>query len=159
MSTSARGGFFGALGSLLKTKENFVVRPPYANEGETFEVCTTCDAPCVNSCDEKILHIDGARRPFLEFSSTGCSDCHQCLEACVPNVLVDSMRFISGHAKIAMSSCMSHHQTVCFSCKEPCLEDAIVFSGMFNPIILGEKCTGCGYCISVCPSGAIEMVA
>jgi ferredoxin-type protein NapF len=69
------------------------------------------------------------------------------------------MRFISGHAKIAMSSCMSHHQTVCFSCKEPCLEDAIVFSGMFNPIILGEKCTGCGYCISVCPAAAIEMVA
>ena len=159
MSQPTRGGFFGALGSLFKEKESFVVRPPYASEGETFEVCKTCDAPCVSSCEEKILQIDAANTPFLDFRSSGCSDCQKCLEACLPNVLLDEKRFISGHAKIAMSSCMSHHQTVCFSCKEPCLENAIVFSGMFNPIILAEKCTGCGYCIGVCPSGAIEMVA
>lgn len=159
MISETRRGFFGALASFFKEEAPFVVRPPYAAFDETFETCKTCEAMCVASCEEKIIRRDEQGIAFLDFSATGCSDCHQCLEACTPNVLNDPERFIQGHAKIAMSRCVSHSGTICFSCKEPCLENAIIFKGMFNPIILDEKCTGCGYCLSVCPSSAIEMVA
>lgn len=159
MQPKGRGGFFGALSALFKEEKTLLVRPPYAALNETFDACKTCEAMCVVACEEKIICIDGHKTPFLDFKTTGCSDCHKCLEVCTPNVLSDPQRFISGHAKISMTSCMSHHETICFTCKEPCLENAIVFKGMFHPIILPEKCTGCGYCIAVCPSAAIEMVA
>ncbi|MDD4855890.1 MAG: 4Fe-4S binding protein [Sulfuricurvum sp.] len=159
MQLKGRGGFFGALSALFKEEKTLLVRPPYAALNETFDACKTCEAMCVVACEEKIIRLDGHKTPFLDFKTTGCSDCHKCLDVCTPNVLNDPQRFISGHAKISMTSCMSHHETICFTCKEPCLENAIVFKGMFHPIILPEKCTGCGYCIAVCPSAAIEMVA
>lgn len=158
METAKRGGFFGALSALFNDVKSST-RPPYALLNETFEGCKTCEAMCVTACEENIIRLDDQKIPFLDFQTTGCSDCHKCLEACIPNVLNDPNRFIQGHAKITMMNCMSHHGTICFSCKEPCLENAIVFKGMLHPIILPEKCTGCGYCIGVCPSGAIEMVA
>ena len=159
MQATGRGGFFGAFASLFKEQPTSITRPPYATLNETFEACKTCEAMCVAACEEKIIRLDNQKIPFLDFKTIGCSDCHKCLEVCTPNVLSDPNHFIQGHAKITMMSCMSHHGTICFSCKEPCLENAIVFKGMLHPIILPEKCTGCGYCIGVCPSGAIEMVA
>lgn len=158
MSDTARRGFFGALSSLFK-EESLVIRPPYAAVSATFDECKTCAAMCVNVCEEKIIRTDGSGLPFLDFSSNGCSDCHKCLEACTPNVLNDPQRFIQGKARISKMSCMSHHDTICFTCKEPCLDNAIVFEGMFRPIIIPEKCTGCGYCVAVCPSGAIQVSA
>jgi len=43
--------------------------------------------------------------------------------------------------------CLSHNGSICFSCKEPCLDDAILFQGMFKPIIDLDKCTSCGFCL------------
>jgi ferredoxin-type protein NapF len=46
---------------------------------------------------------------------------------------------------------------ICFSCKEPCIDDAILFNGMFNPVIDMDKCTGCGFCLGRCPTLAIDF--
>lgn len=159
MLEEGRGGFFGAINALLREKEPHIVRPPYAGEEENFNTCHTCAGMCVSVCEEKIIVRDDFGTPRLEFKTSGCSDCHQCLDVCTPGVLNDPSRFIQSSAKINMQMCLSHHNTVCFACKEPCMDDAIVFKGMFNPIVLKENCTGCGYCIGVCPSGAIEMVS
>jgi len=158
MSGAVRGGFFGAISQLFK-EESTVIRPPYAVVDTTFEACKTCAALCVNVCEEKIIRTDSQGVPFLDFSANGCSDCKKCLEACIPNVLNDPQRFVQAKAHISTMNCMSHHETICFSCKEPCLENAIVFEGMFRPIIIPDKCTGCGYCVSVCPSAAITLSA
>lgn len=158
MSGTGRGGFLGVLSQLFK-EESGVIRPPYAVADATFKECKTCAAPCVGVCEEKIIKIDAQGIPLLDFSVNGCSDCQKCLEACTPNVLNDPHRFIEAKARISTMSCMSHHDTICFSCKEPCLDNAIVFEGMFRPIIIPDKCTGCGYCIAVCPSAAIAMSA
>ena len=158
MSGTGRGGFFGTLSQLFK-EESRIIRPPYTVVDTTFEECKTCAALCVNVCEEKIIRTDSHGVPFLDFSANGCSDCQKCLEACTPNVLNDPQRFIEAKARISTMSCMSHHDTICFSCKEPCMENAIVFEGMFRPIIIPDKCTGCGYCIAVCPSAAIAMSA
>lgn len=158
MSGTARRGFFGAISGLFK-EPDCVIRPPYAVVDTTYEECETCDAMCVNVCEEKIIKRDAQGVPFLDFSANGCSDCHKCLEACTPNVLNDPQRFIQAKARISTISCMSHHDTICFSCKEPCMDNAIVFEGMFRPIIIPDKCTGCGYCVAVCPSAAIILSA
>lgn len=159
MQEQVRGGFFGAIASLFKEDGKVLIRPPYILADATFDECHGCDGMCVSACEEKIIYRDNNGTPFLDFKISGCSDCHKCLEACEPNVLNNPEQFIKGYVKISMMSCMSHHETICFACKEPCMENAIVFKGMFNPIILPERCTGCGYCVSVCPSAAIVMVA
>jgi ferredoxin-type protein NapF len=38
------------------------------------------------------------------------------------------------------------------------MEDAILFNGMFDPVIDEDKCNGCGFCIGRCPTQAIEFV-
>lgn len=159
MKGEVRGGVFGALASIFKEESSYTIRPPYASLGETFEACKTCEGMCVASCEEKIIFRDAHGLAFLDFKHTGCSNCDKCREACTPNVLHDPTRFIQGRAKITTMSCMSHHDVICFACKEPCLEDAIVFQGMFRPIIIPEKCTACGYCLALCPSDAISIVA
>ncbi|PIE02889.1 MAG: hypothetical protein CSA81_05145 [Acidobacteria bacterium] len=51
--------------------------------------------------------------------------------------------------------CLAYSGCICSSCREVCPEDAIHFSGLFNPVILEDLCTGCKQCLSVCPSGAL----
>ena len=46
---------------------------------------------------------------------------------------------------------------MCFSCKDPCLDDAIQFLGMFRPEIDENLCTSCGFCLKVCPTDAITL--
>lgn len=157
MPTPTRRNFFGTLGSLFKENQG-PIRPPYASIVATFNECRSCEGMCVSACEEEIIRRDEYGMPYLDFKTTGCSDCHKCMEACTPDVLNDPNRFIQGRARIATTTCMSYHDTICFACKDPCLEDAIIFQGMFKPIILPEKCTACGYCISVCPSAAIEVI-
>jgi len=159
MENLGRRGFFGAIGAMIASKE-VRVRPPYATESARFaSVCPACDAPCSAACEESILKIGGDRLPFLDFTVSGCSDCGKCLEVCEPGVLHEPKQFIRAKLRINAAKCMSWHDVMCFSCKEPCMENAILFSGLFRPEIAGAQCTACGYCIARCPSGAIEVVA
>ena len=157
MSEVNRRGFFGALGALIQKKEG-VVRPPYAKKETLFgTVCQECDALCGSACEEEIIKFDPQRLPYLDFSVGGCSNCSACMDACIPNVLEDKSSFIRATLKINSQKCLSWHDTMCFACKEPCLDKAIVFSGLFQPIIIAQNCTACGYCVSLCPTGAIEV--
>lgn len=58
--------------------------------------------------------------------------------------------------------CMAYAQNaVCRSCGDACDAAALRFSprlgGAALPVVLAERCTGCGDCLSVCPSGAISL--
>jgi ferredoxin-type protein NapF len=52
---------------------------------------------------------------------------------------------------------------VCRGCGDACDAAAIRFSprlgGAACPVILDERCTGCGACIPVCPASAITLTA
>lgn len=109
-------------------------------------------------CEEEIIKFDNGKIPYLDFTVSGCSDCRKCLEACEPGVLHDSEVFIKGSIRINVVKCMSWHNVMCFSCKDPCLDNAIVFQNMFRPEIDNDACTLCGYCISRCPGDAIEVI-
>lgn len=146
-----------------QTKEEspLVVRPPYSKGESLFQSeCPSCERKaCVASCDEKIIFIADDGTPTLSFKENGCTFCEECATACEPGVLSlknkETADWLNAVFKISLEACVAHHGVICHSCKEPCIDDAILFNGMFNPVIDDEKCTACGFCMSRCPTQAI----
>lgn len=115
---------------------------------------------CLSSCDENIIVILSDGTPSLNFSHSGCTFCEECANVCTLNVLslenLDTAETLNAKLKISLDGCVAHNGVICVSCKEPCIDDAILFNGMFNPVIDTDRCTSCGFCLSRCPTGAIS---
>jgi len=139
------------------------IRPPYAKDLSLFDKeCINCiDKSCAKVCDEKIIVIESSGTPILNFTKSGCTFCQDCATACELGVLSleeGKEEILNTTFLINKDKCMAHNGSVCFSCKEPCIDDAILFKGMFEPIIDIQKCTNCGFCLSRCPTNAIEYI-
>jgi ferredoxin-type protein NapF len=163
---ASRREFFRSLvqpaGAVGREEETLLyARPPYALSESLFQSeCPQCESKaCAASCDEAIIVIAADGTPILNFTKSGCTFCEDCAKACEAGVLrlEEGPERINARFLIGTEACMAHHGTICFACKEPCIEDAILFTGLFNPVIDDEKCTGCGFCLGRCPTRAIEM--
>ena len=149
----------------VKQKEELIVRPPYGLSESLFQSeCIACESKaCVTSCEEEIILIRSDATPMLNFTKKGCTFCEACANACEANVLslenVHTSEKINARFIISPEACVAHNDVICFSCKEPCIDDAILFNGMWNPVIDMDLCTGCGYCQSRCPTNAISYEA
>lgn len=141
-----------------------MVRPPYGLSESLFQnECMTCESKaCAASCDEEIIVIQEDGIPTLNFVKSGCTFCEDCVSACEAGVLdlenIHTAEHLNATFRISTEGCVAHDGVVCFSCKEPCIDDAILFNGMFNPVIDMDKCTGCGFCLSRCPTQAIDFI-
>ena len=160
-----RRDFFKSFSKPLRqTREDssLLVRPPYGENESFFQSeCPACESKaCVASCDEKIIFIAEDGTPTLAFKVNGCTFCDACAEVCEAGVLSleneGTADWLNAVFKISLEACVAHHGVICHACKEPCIDDAILFNGMFNPVIDEEKCTACGFCISRCPTQAIS---
>ena len=154
-----RRELFGSLASTLKgekKKQELYIRPPYFNDESLFQSeCHKCAAKCATVCEEDIIKIANDKTPYLIFNGGGCTFCDECANICELDVLnVENKKNIKTKITIDKSSCLSWQGVMCFSCKDPCLDDAIDFKAMFMPSI-NDKCTSCGFCISRCPSNSI----
>ncbi len=144
-----------------KKQEEIYVRPPYGVSESVFQNgCIECESKaCATSCEEQIIVIASDGLPILNFSKKGCTFCEECAKACDGGVLslenTLTSEQINAKFIIEPNSCVAHNGVICFSCKEPCIDDAILFNGMFNPVIDDDRCTGCGYCMARCPTKAI----
>ena len=142
-----------------KAKPTLSIRPPYALSESLFQSrCPECvDHACVGACEESILLIAADGTPILNPTQRGCTFCEACAEACQEGVLDlrKGAQRINAQFFIEADRCLSHRGTICFACKEPCIDDAILFEGMFRPVIDAQRCTGCGFCMGRCPTGAI----
>ena len=158
-----RRELFSSLASPFKKKEKqeIAIRPPYYSDLSLFDKeCKDCDGKCATFCEEDIIVIREDKTPVLDFGKSGCTYCDECAIACEPGVLnVEYKRLIDIKIDIDMIKCLSWNQTMCFSCKDPCFDDAIDFLAMFRPQINSEKCTSCGFCIKYCPVDAIKISA
>lgn len=158
-----RRELFSSLASSIKnstskeSQESFL-RPPYFNDESLFHnECSKCDAKCATVCEEEIIKIANDKTPYLDFSKNGCTYCDECAKVCEFGVLhVDAKKLINAEITINKTNCLSWEHTMCFSCKDPCLDNAIDFKAMFMPEI-NNKCTACGFCISRCPTAAIDI--
>jgi len=155
MIDKSKRNFFRRFSSPFKS----FIYPPYFEKKEDFLKCIDCnEKACVNACEEKIIHIEN-EIPVIKFGINGCTFCDECANACKLDVLKVENKKEKLNAEILInpSKCLAFNQTVCFSCQEICEENVIIFTkGMFNPII-EDNCTSCGFCISVCPTDAIEV--
>ncbi len=164
----SRRDFFKVFQKPLKVqepKEVLIVRPPYGLDESLFQSgCVVCESKaCVASCEEEIIIIAADGTPMLNFSKKGCTFCEACAKSCEAGVLSlensHTSEQINAKFTIMIDACVAHNGVICFSCKEPCIDDAILFNGMFNPVIDMNLCTGCGYCQSRCPTHAINYEA
>ena len=138
-----------------KEEERFPFVPYYKDEAD-FEKCKECEAkPCVTACEESIIVIQDDK-PVLDFSKSGCTFCDACAEACEMGVIEKEYKRTLPRLTIDMLGCLAWQKTICSMCKDVCLDSAIRFTGLFNPEIT-DDCTGCGFCVGVCPTGAIKI--
>ncbi|MBA1437829.1 MAG: ferredoxin-type protein NapF [Epsilonproteobacteria bacterium] len=157
-----RRELFRSLARITQGKqEDVVIRPPYNADVSLFhKECVHCEGSCAAVCEEQIIKISADKTPCLDFSQSGCTFCDECVKACTFGVLdlqVQSHQ-IDAVISINQDKCVSWEGVMCFSCKDPCLDNAIDFQAMFMPKI-NTNCTNCGFCISRCPVDAIEVGA
>ena len=149
--------------NLLKGVKNpfsFLINPPYYKDKSLFIECFECETKeCLLVCEEKIIIIEN-EVPIIDFKNGGCSFCDECAKVCPKDVLnvEDKKDKLNCEIFINPKKCMAWNQTICFSCFDVCNEKAIIFKGMFNPIIDETKCSSCGMCVSVCPSESMEIL-
>ncbi len=99
----------------------------------------------------------------MNFSHGECTFCGQCASACRPGALVRNSDDAPWPYKAsAGESCLARQQVECRSCGDFCPEGALRFppraGGPALPVLLEERCTGCGACQAPCPTGAIRIL-
>lgn len=139
------------------------VRPPWALvEDEFTRVCDRCH-DCVTRCPEEVIRSGSGGFPEMDFSQRGCSLCGECLQACMGKALRGDPQDPTPWSLTAriLEGCLADQGVVCRSCGEACDERAIRFElrvgRAAKPHLDAERCNGCGYCVGVCPSQAIEV--
>lgn len=93
--------------------------------------------------------------PYIIPRDTPCYLCMECPPVCPtgalnPHVKKEEVRM--GIAVINQSTCMAYNGIICRACFERCpiYREAIVLKDEIYPVVVSEKCTGCGICENVC---------
>lgn len=149
-----------------------VIHPPWAMQASKFvEICKRCDK-CIERCPQEILIRGDGGFPEVDFKRGQCTFCLECVDACQTKAY-DYFKTLPPHdicvepkppwdlTVTVKNNCLSINAIVCRTCGENCDEHAIQFrsqpSGASTPQIDGDKCTGCGQCVYVCPENAISI--
>ncbi|WP_372018172.1 ferredoxin-type protein NapF [Pseudoxanthomonas sp. 10H] len=135
------------------------LRPPWALDGPQFAArCTRCDA-CVEACPGQVLVRDRDGRPRFDPAQGECTFCGDCTRACGSGALDGALSPPWELRAQVAAGCLSAQGIVCASCREACPEHAIrVAPGARGPAAIDPgRCTGCGACVGICPTGAIVL--
>ena len=138
------------------------LRPPWSIEESAFlDACTRC-GECLTHCPEKILITDReSGYPRVDFNAGECTFCRLCVEIC-PSGALNSGLLPPWTAKARIDAgCLTTQQVVCHTCGDVCETRAIRFKSVAGvvprPIINTTNCTGCGACVTPCPTQSIEV--
>lgn len=139
------------------------LRPPWAlAEADFTAACTRC-GDCARACPTRIIKQGDGGYPTVDFSLGECTFCADCVTACAPKALIREDAATPAWAIRAVigESCLAHRQIECRICGEQCDAGAIRFrpqlGGISRPEIDSTQCTGCGACVSPCPTKAIQV--
>ncbi|GLQ29823.1 ferredoxin-type protein NapF [Litoribrevibacter albus] len=149
------------------------VRMPWMVSSEVFtDHCSRC-AKCIDVCPEQIIEKGDGGYPTVNFKHGECTFCAECVDVCSEPVfrnkeekpwdlVANITEAFSSSSSVSLDGvCMAHQGVVCQSCKDVCDVRAIRMSYQSStvpvPVIDDDVCTGCGACLSVCPTQAIQM--
>lgn len=161
----------------LQNKKNIngmYIRPPGSvPEKDFLAQCIRC-GECMKVCKTNTIQpsglaeagFDGMWTPHLLMRIGACEEkCNACGQVC-PTQAIRKLPMIEksyvkiGTAIIDRRRCVAWAQRkTCLICDEICPYDAII-SKSKKPVVIEEKCTGCGWCENKCPTagrGAIEV--
>ena len=149
-------------GQFSKTPLTHPPRPPWADANDALFVkkCTRC-LECVKACPTQVLKQGDGGFPEVSFQSNGCDACAKCVDVCQPRALVRTPATPWAWRAEISAACLAQQQVECRVCGEFCDDQAIRFKprlgGVSTPEVQTASCTGCGHCVSKCPTQAIQM--
>lgn len=138
--------------------------PPWARGPAAFDrACTRC-GDCLSACPTHVLALrDGIVQ--VDFDDAECTFCGACVDACRHDAFDVAARAAGAPAWNLVArigpTCLARLAVVCQSCGDACEAHAIRFrpraGAVPEPRVDAAACTGCGACVRVCPSTAIEV--
>ena len=148
-----------------------IIRPPGGQDDERLiSACIRCEK-CYEICPRDVIrpaHIEDGilnmRTPTFDFSDNYCDWCTEenggtplCVSACPTKALelpagATKENTIIGRAVINTDWCLAYKLIGCRFCYDACPYQAMELDGDNRPVVLENKCNGCGACESVCVS-------
>jgi len=138
-----------------------VLRPPGAlQEADFTSVCNRCGR-CIKVSPNNALQpmpitdgIECFETPYIIPREASCILCLACQEVCPTGAIaqVPLEQIQMGSAVIDKLRCIAWNENkLCFICGEQCPILAIEGDGQHRPMVLLDKCVGCGSCEKACP--------
>ncbi len=142
-------------------------RMPWVIEEGFTDLCSRCNQ-CLEACEEQIIVSGDGGFPTINFELGECTFCYQCANACPAESFTSSAVLFKPQNEPPWQMkahinqhCLAHQNVECRSCSESCEFFAITFKltagQVAQPQINTDSCNGCGACVSVCPSSAIDI--
>lgn len=146
---------------LFRSKKNITTDNllPWVMSAQQFlEQCTQC-GDCLAVCPEKIIIKGDGGFPNINFDLGECDFCGQCAEVCKAPIFTATTEQPWSKKAFINQTCLANENIYCRSCAESCEAQALTFQLGFSalPKIDLELCTGCGACVTPCPTKAIEV--
>lgn len=139
-------------------------RPPWAlrPDAQFTERCTRC-GDCIAACPRQVLVAGDGGFPELALHVQGCSLCGDCVRACRPGALqADALAPADAFVERIRvnAACLARRGVECRLCGDACDTRALRFvpqrGGIAQLQVMLEACTGCGECLPLCPTQALE---
>jgi polyferredoxin/Pyruvate/2-oxoacid:ferredoxin oxidoreductase delta subunit len=160
----------GLMVSAFESNEVPVLPPGAGNAVDFHASCTRCYA-CLAACPSKVLSVEMPKSldipawfaPQLLPRKSSCwEDCNRCSQVCAPGAIkpisVEEKKNLQiGVARVDQAHCIAWAKgETCMVCDEYCPYKAIASEpnpdGVPRPVILKDKCRGCGFCEMSCPA-------
>jgi ferredoxin-type protein NapH len=136
------------------------LRPPGAvPENGFMSICNRCGR-CIEVCPNKALHempiiygMENYGTPYMIPREGNCCLCMSCVNACPTGALkpVQIQKVNIGIARIDTSKCIAWREhKLCLICVEQCPMGGVTQDDKHRPVIVPDKCVGCGSCEKCC---------